>query len=437
MVVFSLTLIRHGETLANRENIIQGQSDVPLSDVGIQQARLVGVRLQNERLTHVFASDLLRAAQTAQAIVEANKVYVNAVIKDKRLRERKFGVVEGKTFKELAAEARRNNSSIPNFTPYGAENIEQVRIRAKSFFHDLLTLLKNNAHEDGNYIPASIKRRADHSSSHSSDRVHCFQAVTRQTSQENNLNLDVGDKILTVSKRPRHDDQEVVNGLNQEFFPLDLAQSDKILSQTDKVFDESQHLDMPQTAIARSNSSSSSGCSSLPESAESQEQASELSTPTEEEQKDFDPHDVQSSSPVALDTEIKSNIRSSRSDAFGCPNVSLSPLLEHRLSSISSISSGRNNSFDDADGIPPSIADVIVVSHGGFLKELIRHFVEDLKCKMPGGKGYALRVGPNASVSKFTITIDDITDNPIITCLLIHDKEHLLPLDISQAPGTF
>lgn len=74
--------------MLTQQFVSSGQSDVPLSDVGIQQAKLVGVRLQNERLTHVFASDLLRAAQTAQAIVEANKVYVNAIIKDKRLRER-------------------------------------------------------------------------------------------------------------------------------------------------------------------------------------------------------------------------------------------------------------------------------------------------------------------------------------------------------------
>ena len=135
------------------------------------------------------------------------------------------------------------------------------------------------------------------------------------------------------------------------------------------------------------------------------------------------------------DSEIKT-IKPTKTVSPDCPNVSLSPLLEHRLPSVSSVSSGRNSSFDDTDGSPLFIAEVLVVSHGGLLKELIRHIIEDFKCRMPGGKGHALRVGPNASLSKFTITVDDVSDKPIITCLRLHDKDHLLAMDIPDAQGT-
>ena len=56
--------------------------------------RLVAGRLQNEKFTHVFASDLNRAAETAKVIVENNKSCERTVIvHDKRLRERVSRVV--------------------------------------------------------------------------------------------------------------------------------------------------------------------------------------------------------------------------------------------------------------------------------------------------------------------------------------------------------
>ena len=67
---------------------IAGQLDVPLSEVGHQQARLAAGCLEHTYFTHVYSSDLARASQTAQAIVSGNKVCKCNVKKDKRLRER-------------------------------------------------------------------------------------------------------------------------------------------------------------------------------------------------------------------------------------------------------------------------------------------------------------------------------------------------------------
>ena len=121
---------------------------------------------------------------------------------------------------------------------------------------------------------------------------------------------------------------------------------------------------------------------------------------------------------------------------YSCPNVSLSPLIEHRVSSISSISSGRNNSFDDFDTFPVLVAEVLVVSHGGLLKELVRHFVHDLGCHIPGGESQIMRVSPNTGLSKFTISLLEEDGRPRVNCLLLHDKDHLMnsglePLNVS------
>ena len=122
-----------------------------------------------------------------------------------------------------------------------------------------------------------------------------------------------------------------------------------------------------------------------------------------------------------FDSDIRSHIRSPQQTlSHGCPNVSLSPIFEHRLSSISSMSSGRNSSFDETDGLSLITADVLLVSHGGFLKELLIYFREDLGVKIAD-----LSCPPNASINKFAITVGE-DELPKLTCLLNNDKDHLM-----------
>ena len=113
----------------------------------------------------------------------------------------------------------------------------------------------------------------------------------------------------------------------------------------------------------------------------------------------------------------------------GPPNVSLSPIIEHRLTSMSSISSGRNNSFDDSDMPPALLGEVLVVTHGGLLRQLISYFVDELGCKIPGGKNHALQTTPNTGLSKFTVSLSLEGERPMVTCLSIHDQDHLLDYD--------
>lgn len=91
-----LVLIRHGETDWNRELRFQGQADVPLNAVGMEQARRLGERLADEALDGLVSSDLTRARQTAGPIGQRNpQVSVAGVVLDAALREQNFGVLEG------------------------------------------------------------------------------------------------------------------------------------------------------------------------------------------------------------------------------------------------------------------------------------------------------------------------------------------------------
>lgn len=95
-----ICLIRHGETAWNAEGRVQGQTDVPLNDVGLAQARAVSVALGGERFDAIYSSDLVRVTQTAAPTAQALGM---AVSLDAALRERHYGMFETLTYAEVRA----------------------------------------------------------------------------------------------------------------------------------------------------------------------------------------------------------------------------------------------------------------------------------------------------------------------------------------------
>ena len=82
-----LLLVRHGETMFNRERRLQGCRDVPLSDLGIRQADACAdyiASFSHGRITAVYSSPLSRAYVTAGTIGKA--IGIDVVIDD-RLKE--------------------------------------------------------------------------------------------------------------------------------------------------------------------------------------------------------------------------------------------------------------------------------------------------------------------------------------------------------------
>ena len=89
-----ITLVRHGESVANRVQRWQGQGDSPLSELGREQARHAGRRLSQTRFDRVISSDLMRARDTAHASGHAFET-------DAAWREFDVGVWEGLTREEV------------------------------------------------------------------------------------------------------------------------------------------------------------------------------------------------------------------------------------------------------------------------------------------------------------------------------------------------
>ena len=85
-------LWRHGQTDWNVQHRFQGQTDIPLNQVGLDQAGHAARRLATLRPDVIVASDLTRAQQTAAALSRLTGLPVTA---DKDLRERFGGDWEG------------------------------------------------------------------------------------------------------------------------------------------------------------------------------------------------------------------------------------------------------------------------------------------------------------------------------------------------------
>jgi probable phosphoglycerate mutase len=131
--------VRHGETAWNVDARIQGQTDIGLNDTGRWQARRVGEALASETITAVYSSDLGRAHQTAQEIAEAAGI---PVVADTGLRERSFGMFEGKTFDEIHQtwpdHAHNWRKRIPDWQPpEGGESLLELRERVTRTMHEL------------------------------------------------------------------------------------------------------------------------------------------------------------------------------------------------------------------------------------------------------------------------------------------------------------
>lgn len=129
--MIKLILLRHGQTNWNKEGRYQGQIDTDLSELGVEQAKKLGLGLKNIKIDIFIASPLKRAYETA---CESAKYHNKEVLKDERLLEINHGTWEGKLSSEVQnfdGELLKMWKNTPHLVqmPNG-ENLEDVRKRS-------------------------------------------------------------------------------------------------------------------------------------------------------------------------------------------------------------------------------------------------------------------------------------------------------------------
>lgn len=94
-----ILLVRHGQSQGNAEGRFGGHTATPLSARGRRQAEAAARILASEKITAIYSSDLLRAAQTAEPLAQLTGLEIKRTT---AFRERSVGVMEGLTFEEAA-----------------------------------------------------------------------------------------------------------------------------------------------------------------------------------------------------------------------------------------------------------------------------------------------------------------------------------------------
>ncbi|MBN1554996.1 MAG: histidine phosphatase family protein [Phycisphaerae bacterium] len=125
-----VVIIRHGQTLWNEQEILQGQADSPLTALGRQQAKCLGDRLASESFGAIYSSDLGRAMETAAVVAQRLKM---KVLPDSDLRERNATCFQGLTWaqvEEKFPDLYKQYWEDPSFAPPGGETAAQVHDRA-------------------------------------------------------------------------------------------------------------------------------------------------------------------------------------------------------------------------------------------------------------------------------------------------------------------
>lgn len=147
-----LYIVRHGQTLDNLENRIQGHTDSPLTELGVRQAEAIANRLSSESFAAIYSSDLGRAVRTAKIIASRHDLSIQTT---PLLRELNLGVAQGLTVDEFSSQYPeeyrlwRNDPAVQR--PSGGETIESSIERCALFIQQVM-----DEHKDGDKVAAVV-----------------------------------------------------------------------------------------------------------------------------------------------------------------------------------------------------------------------------------------------------------------------------------------
>ncbi|EPI01445.1 phosphoglycerate mutase family protein [Enterococcus faecalis 13-SD-W-01] len=130
---------RHGETTWNAKGLVSGRADVPLTEKGKEQAKLLAEKVAKLEVpvTKIIHSPLQRAKETAQAVAELNELELTV---DERLYEMDFGEYDGMPSKEDAFQKARLEFSV-RFP--GGESVMDMYARVVPLIEECLADTEN------------------------------------------------------------------------------------------------------------------------------------------------------------------------------------------------------------------------------------------------------------------------------------------------------
>ncbi len=137
--------VRHGQTEGNKNHIMGGITDFPLTEEGKTQAEKTLSQL-DDNYHEIYCSDLSRCKQTAEIL---NRNMQLPIKYDPRLRERNFGLLEGNRWKDWDPTGEKRAIDTVDqkydYRPFDGESFEDVRDRILDFIKHLKKTAKKDA----------------------------------------------------------------------------------------------------------------------------------------------------------------------------------------------------------------------------------------------------------------------------------------------------
>jgi 2,3-bisphosphoglycerate-dependent phosphoglycerate mutase len=133
-----LVIVRHGQSLWNKENRFTGWVDIDLSEKGLEEAKSAGKKLKGMHFDLAFTSDLIRAQRTLEIILKEIGQEDILVTEDQALNERMYGDLQGmnkdearKQFGVDQVHIWRRSFDVP---PPGGESLKDTAARVIPYF---------------------------------------------------------------------------------------------------------------------------------------------------------------------------------------------------------------------------------------------------------------------------------------------------------------
>ncbi len=142
-----LVLVRHGQSTWNLENRFTGETDIPLTPQGREEARAAGTKLTGIPFARGFTSVLQRAIETMSLLLETAHQPDLPVTRDRALNERNYGDLQGLNKADIAKQYGNEQVAIwrRSFTvrPPGGESLADTAARVIPYYEQhILPLLQ-------------------------------------------------------------------------------------------------------------------------------------------------------------------------------------------------------------------------------------------------------------------------------------------------------
>ena len=131
-------LVRHPQTIWNEKGLFQGSGESKISAMGKFKTREFAAQTKRIRISSIYYADNKRCKYLTRELVRYHPEA--KILKDNRLNERSFGILEGLSEKDYASKTNFDHKDYVGqykWNPKGGESLEKVSLRVKSFLKDL------------------------------------------------------------------------------------------------------------------------------------------------------------------------------------------------------------------------------------------------------------------------------------------------------------